>query len=412
MRALFTALGTRQHLFPIVPLAWACRAAGHEVRIAGAPSILDEIVHTGLPAVSVGRAVDLAETAGKKHLEKLVAQGRWPLEWPMHPGRLNPQQRALLEATGRNLANAAEAVVDDLIAFAQDWRPDMVVHDMAALAGPVAAAVLGVPNVRHLTGTPSCHHLELRGLWSEPLPEYARLFERFHVEGRAKPTTSVDPCPPSMRLPGAPASLQVRYIPYNGAGSVPGWPRGSRRRPRVCITWGLAMFGAIGPRALDPYREAIEAISELGVEIVVVATAEHLNALGGLPATATVVESVPLQLVLPHCDAIVHQAGAGTTLTAAALGVPQLAITIGPEPAMQANRLAATGAGIHLLYQEVLVDPARKQMLRDAVDKLLHDPAQRDAAGRVREEIGQQPSPAALVPALEELTDSIAFSRR
>ncbi|GAB3904599.1 hypothetical protein GCM10029964_098610 [Kibdelosporangium lantanae] len=51
MRVLFTTSAARPHLYPIVPLAWACRAAGHEVRVASGAKIADDIVHTGLPAV-------------------------------------------------------------------------------------------------------------------------------------------------------------------------------------------------------------------------------------------------------------------------------------------------------------------------------------------------------------------------
>src|SRR2546423_3297064 len=46
----------------------------------------------------------------------------------------------------------ADAMVDDLVAFAQAWRPDVIVYDPLTYAAPIAAAVVGVPAVRHLFG--------------------------------------------------------------------------------------------------------------------------------------------------------------------------------------------------------------------------------------------------------------------
>jgi UDP:flavonoid glycosyltransferase YjiC (YdhE family) len=53
MRVLFTCQPALPHLYPLVPLAWACRSAGHEVRIASEAKIVEQIVHTGLHAVEL-----------------------------------------------------------------------------------------------------------------------------------------------------------------------------------------------------------------------------------------------------------------------------------------------------------------------------------------------------------------------
>ncbi len=37
MRILFTTFPSPSHHFPMVPLEWAARAAGHDVRVASAP---------------------------------------------------------------------------------------------------------------------------------------------------------------------------------------------------------------------------------------------------------------------------------------------------------------------------------------------------------------------------------------
>src|SRR5439155_10885651 len=122
---------------------------------------------------------------------------------------------------------------------------------------------------------------------------------------------------------------------------------------------------------------------------------------GKLPGTARVLVAAPLHLVLPHCGLIVHQAGDGTALTAAALGVPQLPITRKPDPALTGDRLAAVGAAIHLRYQELEREPDARQAIRVAAEKMLADSAYTESAARLRAEIERQPAPAELVAILE-----------
>ncbi len=40
----------------------------------------------------------------------------------------------------------------DLLGIVDGWRPDVVVHDAAELAAPIAAASIGVPNICHSYG--------------------------------------------------------------------------------------------------------------------------------------------------------------------------------------------------------------------------------------------------------------------
>src|SRR5690349_15363232 len=141
MRVLVCPHRDRQHLYPLVPLAWACRAAGHEVRVAAAPGLGDAILHCGLPAVPVGRDAPVAVGGDGGEIAKVYQHRPFPPDWPFHPDQLDDRQREVIELLGRNCAAAAEYAVDDLIDFAVHWRPDLVVHDTAGFAGAVAAAM-------------------------------------------------------------------------------------------------------------------------------------------------------------------------------------------------------------------------------------------------------------------------------
>jgi glycosyltransferase len=413
MRLLFTPIATVQHLYPMVPLAWACRAAGHEVRVAAAPLLAAAIVAAGLPAVVIGTDLPPAGATVTGLTARYYAHERFPADWPLRPHLLDAEQRALIEQLGRNNAVAAEAVIDELIGFARAWRPDVIVHDTAGFAGAVTAATLDLPNVRHLTGV-GLRPMERRVPGPEPLPEYAGLFERRGLDVRVTPTVTIDPSPPRLRIPPDGRWLEMRYVPYNGAAAAPGWLADPAPLPRVCVTWGLSVQRAalaLGRSAFDACRATLDALAALPVEVVLVTMAEQLAQLGELPANVRPAVSAPLYQVLAHCVAVVHQAGDGTAMTAAAMGVPQVCVTQKPDPALTAERLVAAGAAVHLRYRDVHRDPAGGDLIRAAVARVLAEPAYPDAARRLRAEMVDQPAPAALVPALAALTETAHHGR-
>ncbi len=408
MRVLFSPYRDAQHLYPLVPLAWACRAAGHEVRVVTGPRLADRIVHTGLTAAVV--CADVLPMASRENADtaKVYEHRAFPPDWPLHPDLLDDQQRATLEMLGRRLATFAECTVDDVIAFARRWRPDVVVHDTASFVGPVVAAAIGVPNVRFLTGV-GLRPAESRIGSAEPLPEFSALFHRRGLAVRMPPTLTIDPSPPSLRLPVAEPWREVRYVPYNGAGVSPAWLDLASDRPRVLVTWGFSAGRTsqrIGAPALEPFRLAIEALAGLDVEVIAATTPDQLKLLGELPGRVRPVTGLPLHLALPQCALIVHQAGDGTALTAAASGVAQLAVTRKPDPALTGGRLAAIGAGIHLRYQELERAADPRDVIGTAAQKLLADAAYTEAAVRLRAEIERQPTPSELVPVLVSLADN------
>jgi glycosyltransferase len=407
MRVLFTAIGGRPHVYPLVPLAWACWMAGHEVRFASSPRMARDIVHTGLPTVGVGGSPVNTQAQRDDLVAAVFGQDSWPPGYAADLAVLDAGQLGLLRRLGRYLATVSEAIVDELVGYALRWRPDLVVYEASTYAGPVVAAVLGIPGVRHLFGSDSFPRLEFDVPTGEPLAEYARLFERFGVPVSTSATAIVEPTPPRMRLAEEAPLIGMRYLPFNGPGAepawLPAWLRDSVGRPRVCVTWGYTGPLSLGSNAAGPYRVAVEALAALDASIVVLTTAEQLAQLGTLPDRVAGVAGVPLQLVVPHCDLLVHQGGDGTTLTGACYAVPQLAITRKPDAETPAARMAAVGLGLHLPYQHLAGDPAAGETITTAAERVLTEPSFRSAATSLRAEIEGQPAPAEIVPLLERL---------
>lgn len=400
MRVLFTTYAARAHFFPLVPLAWACLLAGHEVRMASTPSLMDAIEGSGLPAVAVGEDIDLDGRLKSGELAPRAAD-------PGAPPR-NPWDR-VVDNMARLQFDTALAMVDGLVDFAKAWQPDVVVQDPVSYAGQVAGQVIGVPTVSHLYGMARIPRLELTELWSgvEPRPGFCDLFHRFGAEPQAQPDAWIDPRPESLRWPetdpdrAATLSHSMRYIPYNGPGSLPGWLVAPSERPRVCVTWGTTQQKKLGISVVEAFREYVDAIAELDVEVVLtIGAAEEslLTPLHELPDNVRTVGWVPLNMLLSRCAAIVHTGGTGTVMTAAACGVPQLGITSIPEGQFNTAQLAKTGAGIHLEEAETDVHG-----IRDAVRELVTESGRRDAALRIQSEMRGQPLPGDIVPLLEKI---------
>jgi hypothetical protein len=278
----------------------------------------------------------------------------------------------------------ADAMADDLLAVARAWRPDVVVYDPLTYAGPWVAAELGVPAVRSLFGPDVTYFSNAAG--ADTLG-----------------TASLDPSPPGLQLSQAIAPtvrIPSRYVPYNGVAEVPSWLP-DRPGARICLTWGTSIHRLFGERAFLPAEVLAGATAlarERGAELILAITANQRPMLGELAPPVRVVESVPLDALLPTCQALIHQGGAGTTLTALRHGLPQLVLTQVFDQAVNAYQLVAAGAGLTrtvtgLSASDVHTDAAR----------LLDDPSFAGAAGRLRDEMRAQPTPAAAVRALAEL---------
>ena len=177
------------------------------------------------------------------------------------------------------------------------------------------------------------------------------------------------------------------------------------------------------------------AVVSFGAEVVVAGSAAEREEVGELPPGARFAELLPLKLLLPTCSAIVHLGGAGSVLTAAACGVPQLAISLRPEQMLTGDQLVAVGAGRHLVYNDLAEDAALREhvletglpvfvhatylinlaaeeadpaaIIRAEVGQLLEHDLYRSAAAALSREIAHQPPPSALVETVQSLATGV-----
>lgn len=387
-RVLFLTADGLGHVFPVVPLAWAMRAAGHEVLVATTGS--------GLAAAEAGLAVAdyapgtpqgaqwhaglaatprlLGRTYGQPDLADRMRRGEEPVD---------------IRMSSAMLAGYAESIVDRAVHLAREFRADLVVHESMCPVGVVVAAALGAPAVR----------LELNPARTTELAEHMLLhlaptFARFGV-APAHAAAVLDRTPPSMVADptGEPTALPMRFVPYTGGAVDPpaGPPPSSSGRRRVLVTVGTTLSeiadgdGVVGRLA--------SAVADLDAEVLLALGHVDPSALGPLPPGVRAVGWAPLEALLRGVSAVVHHGGAGTTFACLHAGVPQVVLPHGRDTPVNAGPVAARGLGL-------VVDPA--DFDAGHVVAVLDDPAYATAATEVRREIAAMPPPSAVVPVLTD----------
>ncbi|MFE5330502.1 activator-dependent family glycosyltransferase [Embleya sp. NPDC056575] len=411
MRVLITSLAVEAHFNGAVPLAWALRAAGHEVRVASHPALTESITRAGLTAVPVGTDHvhhELVRDLGAEldtFYRDIDFTGERGDDYVALKGA-----NTLLTATFYAQANN-DSMVDELVDFARYWQPDLVIWEPFTFAGAVAARACGAAHARLLWGPdlflrmrtafrqrmellPAESHDDSLEEWlTWTLDRFGCAFDEEVVVGQ----WNIDQMPPGVRLPSGRPTVPMRYVPYNGRSVVPAWLREPPRRPRVCLTVGITSRDTDHPNPVS-LDEVFEAVFDLDIEVVATLDAAQRAEVTRVPDNTRVVDFVPLHALLPGCSAAIHHGGAGTWSTAAVSGVPQLVIAGMWDNVYRARRLADLGAGLFLPPDELTAAG-----LRDGLEQLLTKPSFREDARRLQAVIAAEPSPADVVPTLEEL---------
>ncbi|MBV9451628.1 MAG: activator-dependent family glycosyltransferase [Streptosporangiaceae bacterium] len=425
MRVLFTSFPGNTHFFNSVPMAWALCTAGHEVRVASGPELVDTITRAGLTAVPVGSAETLKEKTQRAVKEMNYGSvERWHALAGTARHHLSESQGHLPGwedlsrlydmgiTPGASIMN--DSMIDDLVVFSRWWRPDLVLWDAASYAGSIAAAVTGAAHGRVLYSHDTDASMRRRFLrlkaeqppgarrdtFREWMTGWTDKFGLEFSEDLFSGHFTIDQLPPSFRIDTGLDYLSMRYVPYNGPAVQSEWLWGDPCAPRLLMTFGLSVrdWSYLQIMSVERLQQTLDAVADLDIELVVTLQAELRERLSRIPANTRVTDFVPLQCIVPSCSAVIHQGSPGGFNISLLYGVPQLVISIANDAHLKSSHLRDSGAGLAIAPAEVT-----GTKIRDAVVRLLGDPAFQAGARRLREEILRQPSPAELVPELERL---------
>jgi L-noviosyl transferase len=367
------------HFLPLLPLARALRRQGHPVAFVSAATMAGSVESEGFGLIPSGPTVDAAVAEVTRRTGTDLS------------GNLSPALVAEFFAGAR-----VDLSVDEALAGAREWAPDLVISEHCDFVGPLVAAALKVPSA--VMGIDPALEPDL--LDALAATAHSRYLDR-GLEAPAHAPSGrwlLDLCPPSLQRDGALPPLEriaLRPEPHQGPEGTPRAPRvPGTGRPRVLVSLSTSARGAA--TVLAPL---LQSLSALDVDLVATSGGAPVDGFGLEPGRAELVTFLPAAELLDGVSVVVHQGGSGTTFGAAARGIPAVVVPGTPGQQRQAFRLQAAGAGLALPIGE-----QAPEAVADAVSRILAEPEFTTAAQRLRDEIAAMPSASEVA---EHLTASV-----
>lgn len=372
MRILFAAADAYGRVFPLLPLADAARAAGHDILFATGEAMFPalhragiETVRAGIPHVTAFNRVIAARNTPSRDLADEMPDIGTTVFGDLVPRAMFASVRPVLDR----------------------FRADLVISEIGNPGAWFAAEHAGVPAMGTTWGP-----VASTPITRQAADRTAKVAADLGVSGVVP---YLDICPESLQSPSFRSG--VERIPMRPLGwSFPDDELppvvADRTRPIVYVTVSTALDTVTGPMM----RDIATGLSRLPVDVLL-STGTVTEDLTGLPDNVHVCSWVPQSLVVPHCALVVHHGGPGAMLNSLAAGLPQLVL---PDPqSVEPGTSAAvleSGTGAVLPQNEITPD-----LIHELARSLLADDAVHAAAAAFAEEIAAMPPPAQVVELLE-----------
>jgi UDP:flavonoid glycosyltransferase YjiC (YdhE family) len=359
-------------LLPLLPLAQAFAVRGDDVAVAAPANHRTRVDSLGLRFERVGPTLEELKPSFDAHRTRIE--------------HVPISDRRLVGFAGRFADIEAPRRIQALRSVVEAWQPELVVHESADLAAPIAAAAAGVPSANHAFGRPIPEEALRRAAEAVAPLWHAAGLEPDALAGAYR-CSYVDICPPSFRadVPQAPTRTHL-LRPAEAVGGD-----GARReRPLVYATLGTAF------NDLASFQVLLDAFDGLDCDVVMT-IGRNLSPgdLDPVPANVTVAQYIPQAEILVGCDAVVAHAGSGSVLAALAHGRPLLLLPRGADQFENAAVCSDLGVA-----EAILPADFASARVRDALERVLSDPAYTVAARSLAAEIAAMPSAASVADAL------------
>jgi UDP:flavonoid glycosyltransferase YjiC (YdhE family) len=385
-----TTRGSSGHLEPLVPIARAAIAAGHEVMVSAQHQHRANVERTGLALAPVG---DPPEHEWKPRLGEFAAMD------------LDTSDAAMI---GDFFARVdTRAALPDLLEVISRWAPDVIVRETWEFASTIAAELHGIPIFRVGLGLAAVEERTIRHAAAA-------------IDG-VRADAGLPPDPAGDRLRDEPYLTQMPALLDGPAGAIARRVHRFRARPAataepaeplVYLSLGSVTPGAYMPYYPVLYRAAIDALAPLPARVLVTIGNDRDPAeLGPLPPNVRIERWVPQDEVLPRAAVVVCHGGSGTTLGALAYGVPLVVLPLfALDQWDNAAAVARVGAGValgrerHTRRAIELPAPDTLDQLGGATLRVLEDDAYRRAAGHVADAVRSLPPVSSTVDVLTAST--------
>lgn len=420
MRCLITLWEGGGNVPPVLSVAAALTARGHDVRVLSDP------IHA-----------EMAERAGARHVSWTAAPHRRDHSLDSEFVRdFEPRTTfgANARLRDRLIVGPAPEFARDTSAELEREAADIIVVEALMLGSQVAAEASGLPCVSlfpniypgRAEGAPpyglgllprddAIGHLRDRaagwmgrafwdrrlGVINELRHDYGlepvgSLFDLLERPDRVLVLTTAAFEPGGGR--GVPANVRYCGPRLDDPAWVGDWAEPSGDGPLVLVSLSTTTQrqGPILPRV-------VEAFAGLPYRALLTTGPSFDGAALQPPPNVTVVESAPHSKVIPSCAAVMTHAGHGTTIKTLANGVPLLCMPVGRDQLDTAARVAATGAGRRIRAGS---RPAR---IRAALVDVVSDPQYRRGAERLAAAIERDLARDLAVEEIERAADGAAI---
>jgi UDP:flavonoid glycosyltransferase YjiC (YdhE family) len=391
MRILFTVQPSTGHLHPLVPVARALTARGHEVAVCSSPSFRGEVEAFGLSHRDAG-------------LDWITSDhSTWGSFPPMPPP--GPEFGAFVVTVFADIS--ARHMVPDLLAIAEDWSPDLIVREAMEYGGCLAAERLGIPhasiggNGYSAVDSPDVHYFPgNRRLVAEPLARHREAFGLGPDPDNLMPFRHLHLCftPPAWDGSDVQRPANTHFLRHANAtkpeASVPPWVHSLPDRPTV-----LASLGTVFNTTPGVLEAIIDGLGHESVNLVVAIGPDQDPArFGTVPPGVRLEHYVPQPTLLPHCAVFVTHGGFNSVKESLISGVPMVVIPITADQPYCAERCASLGVA-----RVITPDQRTPDAVRDATRGVLADPTYGANAQAFRQQMLALPGQDHMVELLEGL---------
>jgi MGT family glycosyltransferase len=367
------------------------------------------------------------ETAGVRYHAVDAIGWRWPPigsvgGWPAAqlPADLKPGERAAARIQRALLVMLSEdavmRAVENLLAVADEFKPDALIGEPTVGAAALAAEKLNVPYA--VCGYPATRHdpetlgEAERGVYRDAAARLKDLIARLGVNGRNWPS-EFSPWPQSPELhvvywtrewyaDESDVLPQTRFV--GGAvspprGDAPGWfDRLPQDMPLALVT-----LGSLFTDDPDFFLLAAHACARASVfPVIAMGRSERApnlkQAIAPRLPRCIAVTWADYDHLFPRLSVAVHHGGMGTTHAAVVHGVPQVIVPHAADQSLQGLRAEASGVGLMIRPKETTLDA-----LQRAVETVARDAAFRIRARNLAAEFEARGGVAAAARCIERL---------
>lgn len=264
----------------------------------------------------------------------------------------------------------------------RSFQPDLLLCDHQMLAGALVARKLGIPWLSLVTTSASIlkfSHVDVVERWIEE--QLAGLQAEY---GLSDPVVRPDFSPHGVVVFTSPELLGEQHERHPARYHFVG-PAFSHRPQQLDFPWSrldpgreklLVSLGTVSrDRSLRFFEVLIEALRDLPYQVVMVAP-ESLRSIA--PEHFIIQPRIPQPALLPQMCAVICHAGHNTVCESLSFGLPLIVAPVRDDQPVIAQQVVDAGAGIYLRYGKVTAAAAR-----DAVVRLLTEPAFRQQAQRL-----------------------------